>query len=66
MTCAWQSRIASHYITKATSPLTLQQENFEGALERRDDGMQWVHRVMHRKDLTQASARCVWCVVLKS
>ena len=41
------------FITQATSSLKLRKENFEGALERRDDGMQWVHRVMHRKDLTQ-------------
>ena len=27
----------------------LHQENFEGAFGRRDDGVQWVHKVMHRK-----------------
>ncbi|CAE7509947.1 Prpf4b [Symbiodinium microadriaticum] len=34
------------------------EENFEGALERRDDGMQWVHRVMHRKD--RVPGQSVW------
>ncbi|OLP95145.1 Retrovirus-related Pol polyprotein from transposon TNT 1-94 [Symbiodinium microadriaticum] len=34
------------------------EENFEGALERRDDGMRWVHRVMHRKD--RVPGQSVW------
>ena len=47
------NKMLSHECSSAgLVPLPFQfscQENFEGALERRDDGVQWVHKVMHRK-----------------